>query len=61
MDITATLNEIVFLRLKELMFLIQAIWDSIVAEQADPDQTATQKQELDDGIDHYIKMINLNI
>ncbi len=54
MDITATLNEIVFLRLKELMFLIQAIWDSIVAEQADPDQTATQKQELDDGIDHYI-------
>ena len=53
MDITATLNEIASLSVEDRIFLVQAIWDSIAAEQAYPDLTGTQKRELDDRIDDY--------
>ena len=33
--------------------LVQAIWDSIAAEQAYPDLTEPQKRELDYRIDDY--------
>jgi len=33
--------------------LVQAIWDSIAAEQAYPALTEAQKRELDDRIDDY--------
>jgi putative addiction module component (TIGR02574 family) len=47
MDITATLNEIVALNVEERIRLVQAIWDSIAAEQAYPELMDVQKQELD--------------
>lgn len=47
MDITATLNEIASLSIEDRIQLAQAIWDSVAAEQAYPDLTETQKQELD--------------
>lgn len=47
MDITATLNEIVALNVEDRIRLVQAIWDSIAAEQAYPELTDAQKQELD--------------
>ena len=47
MDITATLNEIVALNVEDRIRLVQAIWDSIAAEQAYPELTQEQKQELD--------------
>jgi putative addiction module component (TIGR02574 family) len=53
MDITATLNEIAALSIEERIHLVQAIWDSIAAEQAYPDLTEPQKQELDYRIDDY--------
>ena len=53
MNITATLNEIVSLSIEERIRLVQAIWDSIAAEQAYPDLTETQKRELDHRIDDY--------
>jgi putative addiction module component (TIGR02574 family) len=53
MDITATLNEIAALSIEDRIRLVQAIWDSIAAEQAYPDLTDTQKRELDDRIDDY--------
>lgn len=53
MDITATLNEIVSLNIEDRIRLVQAIWDSIAAEQAYPDLTETQKRELDYRIDDY--------
>ena len=53
MDITATLNEIAALSIEERIHLVQAIWDSIAAEQAYPDLTELQKQELDYRIDDY--------
>ncbi len=53
MDITATLNEIAALSIEERILLVQAIWDSIVAEQAYPDLTEAQKRELDARIDDY--------
>ncbi|MEQ9233194.1 MAG: addiction module protein [Coleofasciculus sp. E2-BRE-01] len=34
MDITATLNEIAALSIEDRIHLVQAIWDSIAAEQA---------------------------
>jgi len=34
MDITATLNEIAALSIEDRILLVQAIWDSIAAEQA---------------------------
>jgi putative addiction module component (TIGR02574 family) len=47
MDITATLNEIVALDVEVRIRLVQAIWDSIAAEQVYPELTDTQKRELD--------------
>ncbi|MBE9208879.1 addiction module protein [Nostoc sp. LEGE 06077] len=47
MDFTATLNEIKTLTIEERIRLVQAIWDSIAAEQAYPDITEAQKQELE--------------
>lgn len=53
MDITATLNQIATLSVKDRICLVQAIWDSIAAEQAYPDLTQQQKRELDRRIDDY--------
>jgi putative addiction module component (TIGR02574 family) len=53
MDITATLNEIASLSVEDRIMLVQAIWDSIAAEQAYSDLTATQKQELDRRMEEY--------
>ncbi len=50
MDITATLNEIAALKVEDRIRLVQAIWDSIAAEQAYPELTDEQKQELDNRI-----------
>lgn len=47
MDFTATLNEIKTLSIEERIRFVQAIWDSIAAEQAYTDITEAQKQELD--------------
>ena len=55
MDITATLNEIAALSIEDRILLVQAIWDSIAAEQAYPDLTELQKQELDYRINDYEK------
>ena len=51
MDIAATLNEITALSVEERIRLVQAIWDSIAAEQTYPDLTEAQKQELDQRIE----------
>ncbi|MFB2977334.1 addiction module protein [Microseira sp. BLCC-F43] len=53
MDITARLNEIATLSIEDRILLVQAIWDSIAAEQAYPDLTEEQKRELDSRIDDY--------
>jgi putative addiction module component (TIGR02574 family) len=53
MDFTATLNEIKSLSIEERIRLVQAIWDSIAAEQTYPKLTAAQKQELDRRINDY--------
>ncbi len=50
MDITATLNEINTLKVEDRILLVQAIWDSIAAEQAYPELTDEQKQELENRI-----------
>jgi putative addiction module component (TIGR02574 family) len=51
MDIAATLNEITALSVEERIRLVQAIWDSIAAEQTYPDLTEAQKQVLDQRIE----------
>ncbi|MCM0589476.1 MAG: addiction module protein [Gloeotrichia echinulata DEX184] len=53
MDITATLNEIAALSIEDRIHLVQAIWDSIAAEQAYPDLTEAEKREMDYRIDDY--------
>ncbi|MEM9213216.1 MAG: addiction module protein [Cyanobacteria bacterium P01_F01_bin.150] len=53
MDLTATLNEITALSTEDKILLVQAIWDSIPAEQAYPELTEAQKHELDHRIDRY--------
>ena len=53
MDIYATLNEITTLSIEDRIVLVQAIWDSIAAEQAYPDLTEAQKHELDRRIDSH--------
>lgn len=53
MDITATLNAITTLSVEDRILLVQAIWDSIAAEQGYPDLTETQKHELDRRIEGY--------
>ena len=51
MDITATLNEIASLSVEDRILLVQAIWDSIAADQAYPELTEAQKRELDARIE----------
>jgi putative addiction module component (TIGR02574 family) len=53
MDITTTLNQIIALSIQDRIRLVQAILDSIAAEQDHLDLTDTQKQELDRRIDDY--------
>lgn len=53
MDITTTLNEITALSVEDRIRLVQAIWDTIAAEQVYPDLTDVQKQELDRRIADY--------
>ncbi|MCY7286250.1 MAG: addiction module protein [Cyanobacteria bacterium CAN_BIN43] len=53
MDITHTLNQIAALGIQDRIRLVQAILESIAAEQVDPDLTESQKQELDRRIDDY--------
>jgi putative addiction module component (TIGR02574 family) len=53
MDITTTLNQIVALDIQDRIRLVQAILDSIAAEQIDPDLTEPQKRELDRRIENY--------
>ena len=53
MDITATLNQIVTLDIQDRIRLVQAILESIAAEQDCFDLTDSQKQELDRRIDDY--------
>ncbi|WP_414621067.1 addiction module protein [Calothrix sp. CCY 0018] len=50
MDITATLNEINALKVEDRIPLVQAIWDSIAAEEAYPELSEEHKQELDNRI-----------
>lgn len=50
MDISATLNEIKTLNIEDRIFIVQAIWDSIAAEQVYPDLSEKQKKELDTRI-----------
>ncbi|MEG4442675.1 addiction module protein [Microcoleus sp. AT9_B5] len=53
MDFTGTLNQIVALSIQDRIRLVQAILDSIAAEQVHPDLTDFQKQEIDRRIDDY--------
>lgn len=50
MEITTTLNEIASLNLEDRIHLVQSIWDSIAEEQAYPELTEKQKEELDHRI-----------
>ncbi|MBW4559075.1 MAG: addiction module protein [Trichormus sp. ATA11-4-KO1] len=53
MDFTATLNEIKSLSIEERLRFVQAIWESIAAEQIYPNVTAAQQQELERRINDY--------
>jgi len=53
MDIAATLSEIKTLSVEDRILLVQAIWDSIAAEQVYPDLTEAQKHELDRRIESH--------
>ncbi len=53
MDISATLKEVTALSIEERIRFVQAILDSIAAEQAYPDFTEAQKRELDRRIADY--------
>ena len=53
MNITTTLNQIITLSIQERIRIVQAILESIAAEQDYPDLTDFQKQELDRRIDDY--------
>jgi putative addiction module component (TIGR02574 family) len=53
MDITTTLKQIIALSIQDRIRLVQAILDSIAAEQDYLDLTDSQKQELDRRIDDY--------
>ena len=50
MNVTETLNKINALNIEDRIFLVQAIWDSIEAEQVYPDLNEEQKKELDSRI-----------
>jgi putative addiction module component (TIGR02574 family) len=47
MDFAATLTQISSMNIDERIRLVQAIWDSIEAEQAQLDLTEDEKRELD--------------
>ncbi len=47
MDLSATLTEIRAMSPEDRIRLVQAIWDTIAADQDHPDLTEAQKQELD--------------
>lgn len=47
MDLATALTEIVSLSVDERIRLVEAIWDSIVAEPGQPELTETQQQELE--------------
>ena len=47
MDISTTLNQINELSVDDRIQLVQAIWDSIAAEQAYPELSPEQIEELD--------------
>jgi putative addiction module component (TIGR02574 family) len=47
MDFSAALAEIASMSVDDRIRLVQAIWDSIAADQAHPDLTEAQKQDLD--------------
>ena len=51
MNFTASLNQIVSLSIQNRIRFVQAILESIFAEQVQPDLTELQKQELDRRID----------
>ncbi|MEA5577047.1 addiction module protein [Anabaena sp. UHCC 0451] len=53
MDISVTLNQIKALSIADRIRIVQEILESIAAEQAYPDLTAAQKQELDRRITDY--------
>ncbi|BAZ83419.1 addiction module protein [Sphaerospermopsis kisseleviana CS-549] len=53
MDISATLNQIKALSIADRISIVQEILESIAAEQAYPDLTEAQKQELDRRITDY--------
>ncbi len=53
MNIEATLNQIITLSIPDRIHLVQAILDSITAEQDYLNLTNPQKQELDRRIDNY--------
>ena len=53
MDISATLKEVTALSIEERIRFVQAILDSIAAEQTYPDFTEAQKRELDRRIVDY--------
>lgn len=47
MDITATLREVIALSVEDRIRIVQAIWDSIAAEQVYPILTEPQQREID--------------
>jgi putative addiction module component (TIGR02574 family) len=47
MDLATTLTAIASMSVEDRIRLVQAIWDSIAADQVHPDLTEAQKQELD--------------
>jgi putative addiction module component (TIGR02574 family) len=47
MDVSATLAEIASLPVDDRIHLVEAIWESIVAEPGQPQLSEAQKQELD--------------
>ena len=50
MNITATVREVIALSIEDRIRIVQAIWDSIAAEQVYPDLTTVEKRELDHRI-----------
>ena len=53
MDITTTLEQILTRDISDRIRLLQAILESITAEQVDPEIAESQKRELDRRIDNY--------
>lgn len=47
MDVSATLAEIASLPVDDRLYLVEAIWEGIVAEPNQPQLSETQRQELE--------------